>query len=393
MANLSSPELIFDKGCPDPGRREVKLPPPLPSVGDDFDWQQRDYDGFRRFMQSELMARFPERTRWTPADMEIVLVEVLAALLDQLSDMADRVAAESFLETARQPESVLRWLEFIGGKPAQKRHFGDDRKKLLKHWRNHPHDMEHDRRNGPHEIHTQERMVSLEDYSRRLKEHPLVHRAEAWQQWNGAWPTVNVTVSLWNNRLLDEPIDGEKQPLTSIQRKTVNEFHKRHGLLEPFYQNDLLEPRWKTNLSGRDILRLYISDYRMTSQEVILRDARQVGIDLGFCLHIGRNYFRSEVRREALRVLGSGPDGFFEPGRLRFGQDLHQGDFYERLMALDGVTNVEIFTFKRTGEEKPNHKDAGWIPIGDLELAVCDNDLSKRERGFIRLELQGGLSG
>ena len=40
----------------------------------------------------ELAARFPERRRWTPGDLEVVMVEVMAALLDQLSDMADRVA-------------------------------------------------------------------------------------------------------------------------------------------------------------------------------------------------------------------------------------------------------------------------------------------------------------
>ena len=83
-------------------------------LGDDFDWLVRDYDSFRRFMLEELAARFPERTRWTPADMEVVLVEVLAAVLDQLSDMLDRVATESYLETARRPETVRRLLALIG---------------------------------------------------------------------------------------------------------------------------------------------------------------------------------------------------------------------------------------------------------------------------------------
>src|SRR5262249_32701696 len=82
---------------------------PLPNVGDDFDWLTRDYDGFRLFMMEELAARMPERARWTPADLEVVLVEALAAVLDQLSDRADRVAAEAYLETARRPESVRRW--------------------------------------------------------------------------------------------------------------------------------------------------------------------------------------------------------------------------------------------------------------------------------------------
>ena len=78
MAADPVPELLFDGRCPDCGRRQVDLPDLLPEVGDDIDWDQRDYDGFRLFMLQELAARFPERRRWTPADVEVALVEVLA---------------------------------------------------------------------------------------------------------------------------------------------------------------------------------------------------------------------------------------------------------------------------------------------------------------------------
>jgi hypothetical protein len=107
-------KLRFGGSCPDCGVREVHLPAALPELGDDFDWRVRDYDGFRMFMMEELSARFPERTRWTPADLEVVLVEVFATILDQLSDMLDRVATEAFLESARRPETVRQLLNFIG---------------------------------------------------------------------------------------------------------------------------------------------------------------------------------------------------------------------------------------------------------------------------------------
>ena len=114
MADTPVSELVFKGNCPDCGAREVHLPAALPKPGDDFDWRVRDYDGFRMFMLEELAARFPERNRWTPADLEVVLVEVLATVLDQLSDMLDRVANEAFLETARRPETVRNLLSFIG---------------------------------------------------------------------------------------------------------------------------------------------------------------------------------------------------------------------------------------------------------------------------------------
>jgi hypothetical protein len=114
MASTPIPELFFSDSCSDCGQREVQLPEPLPAIGDDFDWLVRDYDGFRLAMLEEMAARFPERRRWTPADMEVVLVESLAVGLDQLSDMLDRVHSEAFLETARRPQSVRRLLSMIG---------------------------------------------------------------------------------------------------------------------------------------------------------------------------------------------------------------------------------------------------------------------------------------
>lgn len=114
MADTPEPTLAFVASCSDCGQREVRLPLPLPDVGDDFDWLVRDYDGFRLFMMEELAARFTERRRWAPADMEVVIVEALSVVLDQLSDMLDRVHGEAFLETARRPKSVRRLLALIG---------------------------------------------------------------------------------------------------------------------------------------------------------------------------------------------------------------------------------------------------------------------------------------
>src|SRR5215813_7369074 len=103
MAELPPPVLTFADSCRQCAVREVALPAPLPPLADEFDWLVRDFEGFRRFMLEDLAARFPERTRWTAADLEVVIVEAFAAALDQLSDMLDRVSAEAALETARRP--------------------------------------------------------------------------------------------------------------------------------------------------------------------------------------------------------------------------------------------------------------------------------------------------
>lgn len=390
MAKTPVPELTYLGYCPDCGERKVKLPPTLPRLGDDFDWQVRDYDGFRRFMLEELAARFPERVRWTAGDMEVVLVEVFAAVLDQLSDMADRVAVEAFLETARRPDSVRRLLGMIGydavrmdqaRRPAAERLEGRAAlERLERDWQNNPHLMDQARRDGPRLIHTQQRMVSVHDYAVRLEEHPLALRAHAWAEWTGSWPTVRVAIIGWGGHGIDRA--GIAYP--GDLREEVEAFHHERGFSLP----DLsLQPAIRT------ILRPYIEAYRMTGQEVVLQDAVPVGIAMALSIRVADGYFQSEVRRAVADVLGTGPSGFFEPGRLRFGEDLHAADIYQVLMAQDGVENVCLNRFKKIGDQYTNQASTGWIELSGLEIAVCDNDPARPQNGYYRITLHGGRKG
>ena len=392
MADNPKTRLSFEGRCPDCAERRIDLPPPLPVVGDDFDWMVRDFDSFRRFMLEELAARFPERTRWTPADMEVVLLEVLAAVLDQLSDMADRVAAEAFLETARRPESVRRLLGLIGYDAATAAGLVDDssdmengetrEEKLERLWRQNRVLMDMARQEGPRAIHTQRRMVTVEDYANRLKEHPLVLRAHAWSEWSGSWTTIRVAVVLWNDSLLDQ--DELDYPIEL--QGMVNNFHFRQGLWPLVW-----EPESPPTI--RTALRSCLDAYRMLGQEVVLEDVLPVGIKMSLSIRVADNFFRSEVRHAVQNALGTGPGGFFEPGRLGFGEDLFAGDIFQVVMSLDGVKNVCLNRFKRFGDHYPDQADTGQIVLEELEIAVCNNDPANPERGFYNLSLHGGRKG
>lgn len=394
MADAPYMALRFEGSCPDCGVREVHLPAALPDVGDDFDWRVRDYDEFRLFMLEELSARFPERTRWTPADLEVVLVEVLATVLDQLSDMLDRVAAEAFLETARRPETVRGLLNFIGYDaiavarskdqiPADV--YGDTAIKALEdYWRSHPHAMEQAKRAGPREIHTQKRMVTTEDYALRLREHPLVANAHAWSDWSGSWFSLHLAVIAEENLQLDSDISLSGYS-ADIKDSIIN-FHERVGLVAPDLET--MPPP-----SVRMILRPYIDAFRMVGQEVILQDPRYVGIYMAISVKLGTNHFQSEIRHAITHALGHGPHGFFAPGRYGFGEDLYSSDVIEALMALDGVENVCLNRFKRIGSQHPDRVEAGFIALDGLEVAVCDNDAGNPARGYYRLTLHGGRRG
>jgi len=397
VADPPRTQLVFTGGCPDCARREVTgLPGPLPEVGNDFDWQVRDYDGFRLFMLEELAARFPERKRWTPADMEVVLVEALAAVLDQLSDMADRVAAEAFLATARRPDSVRQLLQFIGYDAVRQAyaagqiqtdpaaHPDDARRELELAWVESPYLMEDARRAGPRDIHDQHRMVTVEDYGRLVEEHPVVRRANATLQWSGSWSQVRVVVVGWQNRKLDEDEAGGAPVPGTVLMGEVKRFHLERGLQEP---------AWTEKTRFRDLLGPYVEQYRILNQEVLLQDAVPVGISLSLTVQVDPNYFQSEVRRAVEQVLGTGPGGFFEPGRLRFGEDIRAGDVIQALVKLDGVQTVCFDRFKRLGGGYADQTSSGRIALEGIELAVCDGDPAHPERGSYRLRMQGGRPG
>jgi len=420
-------------------------------------------------MLEELAARFPERRRWTPADMEVVVVEALSVVLDQLSDMLDRVHAEAFLQSARRPESVRRLLAMIGydavalageaaripdgtppagEAPAEMRTrlknfhaalqlFLDDYKSILeteptplqrahlaafiqdpdgaseaalngvqrfldnapqfvqrarqhalhRYWTLHPTAMEEARASGPRSIYIQKRMVTLDDYAERMEDHPLVLRAHASSRWSGSWTTLHVAVILSNNVLLDEPLAaaaaGGAATVADLQ-KAVDDFNR---------ERDLKPPDWSADPSARTVLRPYLDAYRTAGQEVFLRDVEPVGVQISISVRVASNYFQSEVRRAVLDALGSGLGGFFDPGRLRLGEDLHASDIIETVMALDGVEAVCLNRFKRMDRRYADQSESGRIGLDGIEIAVCDNDSEKPERGLFRVVTHGGRRG
>ena len=270
MADVPTAEVVFPGGAPDPGRRVAHgLPRPLPEIGDDFDWLTRDYDGFRLFMMEELAARVPERQRWTPADLETVLVEALAAVLDQLSDRADRVAAEAYLPTARRPESVRRLLQYIGYDAVRAAlAAGDIRPDPSRNssavldaaWLANPPMMEAARAAGLRAIHDQNRMVTAEDHSRQLKLHPAVLHAGAVAEWGGAWSVVKVGIL----PVVDRPIDESGAPMTVPRCRVRSTPSGHHGAT--------FRRSCGTQTPRRARCNSYVERLRMVGQPVLIED-------------------------------------------------------------------------------------------------------------------------
>jgi len=83
-----------------------------------IDYLARDFSSFRKALVDLIPAKIPEWTDRSEADLGVVLIELFAYMGDILSYYQDRLANESFLNTAQERRSVIDHLRLIGYEPA-----------------------------------------------------------------------------------------------------------------------------------------------------------------------------------------------------------------------------------------------------------------------------------
>lgn len=368
-------------------RRVENLPGDLPDCPDDFDWKQRDWDSFRFAMLSDLKRAFPQRTQWSVSDLETVLVEILGFGLDMLSDKADRIMNESFLETACDADRIKLFTDFIGYNPYTRLDPGIT--DVAGYWRRNPHAMNLARRYAPMGIISQARMVTPEDYTQCLTRHPLVEQCLVSLSWDGSTQVITTAFILSGGLKLDTILDG--QHISDDLKHSIQAFHKALDFSEQrsgiYWMPDMNE-----GVTARMMLERYVNLYRMAGQKVRLMAAREVGIDIRLHVTIQPNFYCSEVMYEVKRIMNDEPGGFFEPGRLGFGEDVTIGDIMEWVMSVDGVGNVRIDQLKRTGNW-PDLTAGGVVSLKNDEYAVIRNSLGTAPVGTLSLTFSGGIKG
>jgi hypothetical protein len=87
--------------------------PPDPVSEPEIDYLAKDYASFRRLMLDRMSLLMPGWRERCPADLGIMLVELLAHVGDQLSYQQDAVATEAYLGTARRRTSVRRHARLV----------------------------------------------------------------------------------------------------------------------------------------------------------------------------------------------------------------------------------------------------------------------------------------
>ena len=420
MAERPQLDLIFDGGdCADCGERRAKMPTLPVKVPGDIDLSARDFEGFRRMMLESLAIDNPDRARWSEADMEVMLVELLAASLDRMSFAVDAVFAERFLETAQWPASVVRLLTMIDGvSPAmealrdimrqdERERFFEGASvaalspsaKLFGLLNAHPQLIDVAKGAALAGVNRFEACLSLDDMREKLDEIPLFAQVQVRHTTQGGISIYEASVLFVKGSItLLTPI----QDLSVAQRTDfLNYFDMaRLRLLAPdegdFTANTGLQDLQDEALE-KATLRTAIS-YLLTpllpiGTRLRLVSGKKVGVYLRLCVEVGPTYFRSEVEMAVREVLSARPGGVFEQRLLGFGKALATSDIEAALTGLGGVVGVIISRLQIVGDPASEASGTGILKPTNGQALMLDPDEVGPETGYYVLKLSGGLVG
>jgi Baseplate J-like protein len=111
---LSSIDFSFKVECSNDFDCQVpSICPPEQLIEPDINYLAKDYASFRQLMLDRIAVLVPQWSERNPADLGIVLVELLAYVGDYLSYQQDAIATEAYLGTARRRISVRRHARLV----------------------------------------------------------------------------------------------------------------------------------------------------------------------------------------------------------------------------------------------------------------------------------------
>ena len=214
-----------------------------------------------------------------------------------------------------------------------------------------PETITHIRQNAPFAFQTQLRAVTEDDYGIMATLNPAISQARGTLRWTGSWYTAFVS---------EETVSG-------------------------------LEPDAALLASTKSALNLY----RMMGVDLEVEGAVFVGLEIVMHICVDPNYFQADVETALMQLFISGDQcdgkpGLLNPKNFTFGQTIYLSPFVAAAQGVQGVSSVTMVTFERMDSPSTLSLNQGYITMGRLEIARCDNDPDRLDLGVFTLQMEAG---
>jgi hypothetical protein len=212
-----------------------------------------------------------------------------------------------------------------------------------------PEDMEHIRQYAPFSFQTQLRAVTEDDYGAQAMTIPDVGEARGTLRWTGSWHTAFVSVS----------------PATAVSPALITAV--------------------KDTLNTR----------RMMGVDIEVESAKIIGLRIEMEICVASDHFQSDVEEALLHLFitgnqCSGKPGLLNPDNFSFGQTVYASPLVAAAQSVEGVISATLTVFERMDDPSPIGVTQGYLSMGRLEIARCDNDPDRLDHGIFILHMDGG---
>jgi len=213
-----------------------------------------------------------------------------------------------------------------------------------------PETMEHIVQVAPFAFQSQLRCVTAADYGTQAATLPGISEAQGTMRWTGSWYSAFVSVA----------------PTGSWTSDLANEVS-----------------------AGLDRL-------RMMGVDLVVEEARYVGLDIGLQICVAPSFFIADVRQALWKLLVTGDSctgaaGLLNEANFRFGQTVYASPIIAAAQSAPGVAAVTLQRFARlTQPPAQGAAPLAQLTMGPTEIPCCDNDPNRLDRGRLTLTMTGG---
>jgi len=110
---------------------------------------------------------------------------------------------------------------------------------------------------------------------------------------------------------------------------------------------------------------------------------------------VAADYFQADVEAALLQLFTSGNRcsgqlGLLAPQNFTFGEIIYTSPLISAAQSVQGVVSATMTVFQRMDNPSINGVAQGFLTMGRLEIARCDNDPNRVDHGIFVLHMDGG---